>query len=508
SPPSHPAFGNAKTVERHLTIESATDIINSWLTACEQTHPLCRVPIFQLPKRVLNIAGELPKVVETNSCINGKYITLSHCWGQDPHIRPTMTTSSNIQSWKEGIPAEKLCTLFKDFINLARCLRCEFVWIDSLCIIQDDHEDWLNESGKMADIYSNSFFNVAATSLPDSSHSLFGERRTSYFLDHASGPLRIYTLNLAANASDTISIRASHYLDHGFLFDEVVNGRHQQAPLLDRAWVLQERLLASRAIHFCGSELIWECGSSCTCECMSIYLQQDHETQDPAVSSDDARPGSSSSEQPTSLKQLFAQLRHGALSPQRAYNFWLQLLFVYSGLHLSKPWDRYHAFAGIADTFNRTVKDKCIAGIWEKDIARGLSWTGSPRSSQNYSRSSIAPTWSWMSRFENFQGQFASTIGYNHINDKFVPDEHLVIRHSSQGAYISFGLCKDNILDITAAVIPAQISINTARSGKTEYYIDLQQSTSIKQRFLFWADCPSLSSDNLKEGDKCLCLIL
>jgi hypothetical protein len=461
--PSHPAFGNAKTVEGHLTIESATETINSWLAACEQTHPLCREPLSQLPHRVLNVAGELPKLVETNGSTNGKYITLSHCWGQDPHIRPTMTTLSNVKNRKEGIPLEELCTLFKDFIDLARRLECEFVWIDSLCIIQDDHEDWIKESGKMGDVYSNALFNIAATSLPDSSHGLFVERRAPRSSDYVTGPLCLYTLKFTADTSHTVSIRASHQSDHEFLFDGRTNLRLQQAPLLTRAWVLQERLLARRSINFCGSELVWECRSSNTCECKGMDSQQDYQSQDPAVLLGDTRAASASSEQSPPLKQQFSQLHRGTLSPQRAYSFWLRLVDQYSALQLSKPEDRYHALTGIADTFSRIVKDKCFAGIWENDMARGLSWRASIRSSPGYSRSSIAPTWSWMSRFCRTQGQFASGSSYGLGIDTFLRDKCLVISHSTPGAYLSFGPCKDTILDITAAVIPARIFIDISR---------------------------------------------
>lgn len=506
--PSHPAFGNAKTVEGHLTIESATETIKSWLAACEQTHPLCREPLFKLPHRVLNVAGELPKLVETNGSTNGKYITLSHCWGQDPHIRPTMTTLSNVKNRKEGIPLEELCTLFKDFIDLARRLECEFVWIDSLCIIQDDHEDWIKESGKMGNVYSNALFNIAATSLPDSSHGLFVERRAPRFSDYVTGPLCLYTLKFTADSSHTVSIRASHQSDHEFLFDGRTNLRLEQAPLLTRAWVLQERLLARRSINFCGSELVWECRSSCTCECMGMDSHLDYQSQDPAVLLGDKRAASASGEQSPSLKQLFSQLHQGTLSPQQAYTFWLHLVAEYSAMQLSKPKDRYHALTGITDTFSKIVKDKCLAGIWESDMARGLFWQGTIRSSRiPYSRSSIAPTWSWMSRFSRRRGQFGSDCDYRPVIDTFLRDKRLVINHSTPGAYLSFGPCKDTILDITAAVIPARISINTPWSSPVIYSISLQQPTWTKQQYMS-ADCPGLTRDNLRDGDECLCLLL
>jgi hypothetical protein len=50
-----------------------------------------------------------------------------------------------------------LCKTYKDAIALTHALGISFLWIDSLCIIQDDAADWEAESGNMASIYENSY---------------------------------------------------------------------------------------------------------------------------------------------------------------------------------------------------------------------------------------------------------------------------------------------------------------------------------------------------------------
>jgi len=234
-------------------------------------------------------------------------------------------------------------------------------------------------------------------------------------------------------------------------------------------------------------------------------LQEDHQSQDPALLSGDPKAESVSSEQSTSLKQLFSQLHQGTLSLQRVHNLWLLLVCEYSILDLSRPRDRYYAFAGIADIFNRIVKDECLAGIWKNDIARGLCWTGSPCSSPIHSRSLIAPTWSWMSRVHESRGQFGSSTRYHISTDNFMRDERLIISHSAPGSYFSFGLSKDNILDITAVVIPAPISIFSSRSDYYKFHISLQ---SLTPTIRLDADCPGPSGDDLRHGDECFCLLL
>jgi hypothetical protein len=113
-----------------------------------------------------------------------------------------------------------------------------------------------------------------------------------------------------------------------------------------------------------------------------------------------------------------------------------------------------------------------------------------------------------MSRFSEIQGQFDSNTGYGILTNTFVRDERLIISHSAPGAYFSFGPCKDNILDVTAAVIPARISIDISERENDAYHINLQQPTWTEQRFMLSADCPGPSGDDLRDGDECLCLLL
>jgi hypothetical protein len=141
-------------------------------------------------------------------------------------------------------------------------------------------------------------------------------------------------------------------------------------------------------------------------------------------------------------------------------------------------------------------------------MARGLYWAGLPRTSHSYSRSPGAPPWSWMSRFSENKEQFDSHTDYRTLTDTFMCDERLVISHSAPRACFGFGPCRDIILDVTAAVIPAPISIVGSKMEWDRYYINLQQLTWTKQHFILWADYPGPSCDDLGNGDECLRLLL
>ena len=79
------------------------------------------------------------------------YTTLSHCWGKK-HI--VTTTKATLEQRKLEVPWLLLSRTFQDAITITRELGIRYIWIDSLCIIQDDKEDWERVSAKMAEIYS------------------------------------------------------------------------------------------------------------------------------------------------------------------------------------------------------------------------------------------------------------------------------------------------------------------------------------------------------------------
>lgn len=76
------------------------------------------------------------------------------------------------------IPWFELPKTFQEAIALTRKLGVRYLWIDSLCIIQDDHHGWEVESAKMATIYSLSYLTIAATHAADSQQGCFSTRWT------------------------------------------------------------------------------------------------------------------------------------------------------------------------------------------------------------------------------------------------------------------------------------------------------------------------------------------
>lgn len=199
----------------------------------------------ELPTRVLDVGS--PNLYlhchegEENRP-KGKYITLSHCWGADPNQRPLRTTDNNIDAHRQGkgLEFDRLPKTFQDAITVARKLDVQYLWIDSLCIIQGNSEDWEKESRKMEGIFSSAYCTIAATSAKNSDEGFlpFPKKKA----------VRIGEI-----------FRSSVY---ACIAEKSFKQAVDESGLLNtRGWVLQERALSRRTIHFTGSQIFWECGS-------------------------------------------------------------------------------------------------------------------------------------------------------------------------------------------------------------------------------------------------------
>jgi hypothetical protein len=101
------------------------------------------------------------------------YVTLSHCWGT---VETLKLMKSNVQALSSTIPLHSLCKTFQDAVLVTSLLGYKYLWIDSMCIIQDNEDDWRKESALMSEVYSNAVVNLAATDAKDGSVGLFHQR--------------------------------------------------------------------------------------------------------------------------------------------------------------------------------------------------------------------------------------------------------------------------------------------------------------------------------------------
>jgi hypothetical protein len=364
------------------------DYIAGLIERCEQTHPECaQVHDPPLPTRLLDIAcPEGVQLVSPPRHATGRYCALSHCWGTSLTPVPK-TTRATLASRQTQITESELSETFRNAITLSRHLSVRYIWIDSLCIIQDDVNDWKTESTKMASVYANAYLVIAATQAEHGDVGCFSNR-----FDDKSGSCKLefgttihrelcstLALNLAEESCViTFPVYIQPYARHKIFEAEIsyesrmgenIGKADRKYPLLSRAWCLQERILATRVIHFNRDGLLWECRSEVSCECGEL------ENWHPADG-------------------LMHRWGAPVDRPARLYDLWHTTLLLYTGTQkLTYETDRLPALSGLVEYLQARGCGRYVAGIW-LDIALGdLCWY----SVVSGQRPDVwrAPSWSW-----------------------------------------------------------------------------------------------------------------
>ncbi|KAL8887622.1 MAG: hypothetical protein Q9215_004843 [Flavoplaca cf. flavocitrina] len=322
-----------------------------------------------------------------------KYLTLSHKWGGASILK---LTKSNIEPMLQYIDIDDLPLTFQHAITITRNLDYQYLWIDSLCIIQDDPSDWAFESATMSRVYSNSVLTIAALWGDDSHSGCFVERNP--FVTENS---RIGTWkhgNVICKSDDQKRTR---------FLNEV-----KPTPLLRRAWVLQERFLSPRTLFYGPWELHWECGERTTNELhpeRTTGLQGDMlKTRFRRMSGTNlivSKPSSLESTRKRIQDNWRHLCRHGwAVSrdgPQgisrleRNHDLWTEIRRLYWDSRLTHHSDILVAISGITDVIEQKTGLHFVFGLCKEFLCSELLWE--VRNANETIRSNLGPTWSWAS---------------------------------------------------------------------------------------------------------------
>ncbi|CZR68732.1 uncharacterized protein PAC_18631 [Phialocephala subalpina] len=303
----------------HAGIRWATSVLESCLT----DHLMCRSNRHVLlPRRVLAFdrAGDdaITVRIQENDKVWGRYTALSHCWGS---TQTCITTSQNLQEFKKSIPWTAMPRTFQDSIIYSLQLGVRHIWIDALCIIQDDPDDWQIESSKMSDIYQNSFVTLAATASKNGQGGCF-----SLDLDTASP--NEYELDSCLSPTSSIM-------------------------------TFQERILSPRVLHICNQELVWECQNRSECECGG-HVARSKQTKYFSRVVEKARfPESLDEGHPITTPESNDSDTPG--DPREMSDQWHHIVEQYSALGLTKETDRLPALSGLAQRTS-SVLGQYVAG--------------------------------------------------------------------------------------------------------------------------------------------------
>ncbi|KAH7409843.1 heterokaryon incompatibility protein-domain-containing protein [Phaeosphaeria sp. MPI-PUGE-AT-0046c] len=357
-----------KHVVPDMMSKEVVDMIHHWMETCLTSHASCRpLQIATIPTRLIDIGdSHTPaRVILTgslvqpeNSCKSPpKYVALSYCWGKSDETNReafTPTTSSTLAAHMKSLPIKSLPRTIVDAIILTRTLRLQYLWVDSLCILQGNdpmaRADWSKESAIMSDVYGGAVITIAAA-WGSSMHAGIVVQRPSITSSDVTIGLQTTTEPMLKG---TIQLTKEMHQDTDPM----------DQPLYNRAWTLQERMLSTRVLICNRDQLIWECQSRCFTE---------------------------SGLQPRSLgakrldAALIAKLNPTAEtttggSESVAWVFrdtWKRIVTDYCLRGLSEPGDKLPAVAGVAKRLHAlrpTQDDVYLAGLWTHSLLDDLLW--------------------------------------------------------------------------------------------------------------------------------------
>jgi hypothetical protein len=311
-----------------------------------------------------------------------RYAALSYCWGTTEDAATQLKTeSSTLEDRYSGIPIETMTTTMVDAVNVAHALEIRYLWIDSLCIIQDDVQDWKNEFSQMGMTFRHAYVTFCPLA-SSSSHQSFLKRSSSLGVHFKS--------SVQPKVSGIYSLRITRSYDlelpqeYQSLRNDLKASRWSK-----RGWTLQEECLSRRILSFGSSRIHFDCGKSHWSESQSVIHSKNYYRVKPE------------------LLDVLDSFQRGVIGLETLYKNWRYIAADYNNRQLTYPTDKLPAIAGLARYISEVSGDSYEAGMWRQDMISELMWL-SPSHHKNIPLKDwietlahpvpyIAPSWSWAS---------------------------------------------------------------------------------------------------------------
>ncbi|KAK8050945.1 heterokaryon incompatibility protein-domain-containing protein [Apiospora rasikravindrae] len=332
------------------------------------------------------------------------YVALSYCWGSRPQMR---TLKANLQSHLSHIPIEDVSKTCKDSMLVTNGLGYEYLWIDALCIVQDDERQKGVEIAKMDQVYRYAVLTICAEGSPNAHAGLFPETPTD--------PREVYPCEVTMSVQDedkTVTRRLT-----------LAGSRSGDDFLSKRGWTLQEEVLTSRALVIGQGITSWRCATASASDTDPVLKPLPHEPFCDDDKDDDVfeyaiqRPRGLALEILRMRKWLYGlpgshrmDSNHGIDARHPALTAWYTLIEGYSDRELSFVQDTLPAVQGIATVLGSSLGTPYVKGLWLTDLPRGLLWYVAINDERNILDSTSAlqdeardisalnvPSWSWAS---------------------------------------------------------------------------------------------------------------
>ncbi|KAK2735555.1 tol protein [Colletotrichum kahawae] len=375
----HMAVGSPMNLEPSST--TTVDLIQCWLQKCEFQH---RCGLFDLPSSMPSMLLQVSSrdsavLVEVAPQMRMRYLALSYCWGQGTQRLLLFRNNKSTLTSSTGIKISQLDATVRDAIITTYELGFEYLWIDALCIIQDDEDFKAKELQKMGDIYRNAAFTIVPSAAGDVREG-FLKRRFSTLerVVPARGRPQI-VFKIVAEWKDDRSNEMTQFSAILRTSDLTAN----QEPWYNRAWTLREALFSRRRLQYHEKQTTWRC------YCTGEKVLED----DGRLSRGDEAGGLTSSEVLGHVTRMLwgrQNLPHTSV----VFGYWYSLVSTYSRRKLTYFTDRLPAISSTAREFASILQDQYVRGLWVSDLALGLAWrAGTTGLSYDYN----LPSWNWAS---------------------------------------------------------------------------------------------------------------
>lgn len=332
--------------------------VAQWLQECNLHHRcLAHIDKCWYPTRLVERTSEKTfRVIRSEFATPGRgYITLSHQWGDKAFLK---LTQDQLPAFERGLPITELRKTFQEALLVAERMSVPYLWIDSLCIIQsgDNGVDWQRECGTMSDVYSNSLCNLSAD-WGNEEDGLFFER-------NFPGSWYEFKMRLKAESPELKEKWQSCYLaqKHKWIDNFLTS------PLNNRGWVMQERLLAPRVLHFSPQQMSWECTRMLRSEKWPTQSFGSSFLKKLAVKVD------ACDYERKEMERLKLHDPSKDWNQKNLMEWWYNRVDHYTACQLTKRSDILVAVSGIARKLRPLIKDRYVAGLWETSLPMVLTW--------------------------------------------------------------------------------------------------------------------------------------
>ncbi|OCL06724.1 HET-domain-containing protein, partial [Glonium stellatum] len=352
-----------------------------WISECDNQHKNCpKLESVILPTRLIDVSvpGK-PFLYVSGLEETGAYASLSYCWGGP---QPFKTTLENIEEYQKILPESELPQTIRDAITASHQLGFQFLWIDSLCIIQNSSTDVEKEIARMQEIYKNSAVTIAAANADKCSDGFLYERPSSSLE---------FCIPFPCGEDGQGAV---------FLRDWDV-GKWRE-PLSERAWTFQEMTLSPRVLIYGAKQLYWRCPTA-------FYADGGDMTWDNYC---DRTSTSTLQSTWTFFKEnLRPKEPSYSLTDGKRRRSWINIVNDYTRRKLSVQDDKLLALSGIATEFHNSFGWSYLAGLWKESLTDDLMWRRAKPDPDLHPLSYRAPSWSWVSCY--------GAISYDDPNEAF-----------------------------------------------------------------------------------------